>query len=123
MTNFAKLSIDLSNARTELHDKLALTSCEISYNSLPANATLPFVHKHKDNEEVYLIVKGSGKFYVDGEIFAVKEGDCVRINPNGERCIKAAADGLAYFCMQAKANSLGQFNAPDCEMYVSTKIF
>lgn len=123
MANFGKFSVDLGNARIELHDKLALTGSEISYNSLPAGVALPFVHKHKQNEEVYLIVKGSGEFSVDGEVFAVKEGDCVRVDPNGERCIKAAQDGLAYFCLQTKANSLEQFTKDDGVICQDSKAF
>lgn len=123
MANFGKFSIDLGNGRTELHDKLALTGSEISYNSLPAGAALPFVHKHQENEEVYLIIKGSGEFFVDGEVFAIKEGDCVRIAPNGERCLKAAQDGLTYYCIQTKAKSLEQFTATDGVICKESKAF
>ena len=30
--------------RTELHDRLGLTGCEVSVNRLPAGAAVPFVH-------------------------------------------------------------------------------
>lgn len=31
------------DARTELHDELGLTGCEVSVNDLPAGAAVPFV--------------------------------------------------------------------------------
>ena len=101
MSAFAKFSIPADAGRTELHNQMNLTGCEVSYNRLPAGAVIPFVHKHKENEtEVYLIVKGSGEFFVDGESTKVAAGDCVRIDPAGERCIKAGPDGLSYYCIQ-----------------------
>ena len=42
------------NGKVFLHDLLGLTSCEISVNSMPAGVKLPFKHKHKQNEEVYI---------------------------------------------------------------------
>ena len=38
--------------RIELHEKLSLTGAEISLNELPAGANVPFVHSHKENEEI-----------------------------------------------------------------------
>ena len=52
MSNFSKVNVG-QDARTELHDKLSLTGAEISVNNLPAGAGVPFVHSHKQNEEIY----------------------------------------------------------------------
>ena len=38
-----------SLGRVVLHDALALTSAEVSINELPAGASVPFVHAHKNN--------------------------------------------------------------------------
>ena len=54
MTNFTKVSV-ADDARTELHDKLVLTGAEVSINKLLAGTSVPFVHSHKQNEEVYAI--------------------------------------------------------------------
>ena len=113
MSNFAKLSLAADAPRAELHDALKLTGCEVSYNNLPAGVAVPFVHKHKENEELYLIVKGSGEFFLDGEIITLAAGDCVRVDPACERCIKAGAEGLSFYCIQTKAGSLEHFTATD----------
>ena len=66
MANFNKVSV-ANGARTELHDKLQLTGAEVSVNNLPAGASVPFVHYHKRNEEIYFVTAGKGKAVIDGE--------------------------------------------------------
>ena len=51
MASYTKMTVGKEN-RTELHEKLALTGAEISLNTLPAGANVPFVHSHKANEEI-----------------------------------------------------------------------
>ncbi len=100
--------------RITLHDELALTGSEISINELPPGASIPFVHAHKRNEEVYIIVKGKGRFYVDGDEFEIAEGSVVRVDPIGERCLTADSQSpLRYICVQAEAKSLVQFTKDD----------
>ncbi len=41
-------------------DELGLTSSEISFNTMEPNTAIPFLHKHKENEEIYIGVKGEG---------------------------------------------------------------
>ena len=52
MANYTKTTIG-KESRIELHEKLSLTGAEISLNELPAGANVPFVHSHKENEEIY----------------------------------------------------------------------
>ena len=63
---YTKVSVK-EDARTELHDQLGLTGAEVSVNNLPAGAGVPFVHYHKNNEEIYMIASGKGKAVIDGE--------------------------------------------------------
>lgn len=56
--NFKMVSVAPDAARTELHDLLDLTGCEASVNTLPAGAAVPFVHAHKQNEELYGVLAG-----------------------------------------------------------------
>ena len=103
-----------AKGRVTLHHELALTGSEVSINELPPGVSVPFVHSHKRNEEVYVVVKGKGRFYVDGDEFEVAEGSVIRVDPAGQRCI--AADGqspLRYICIQTEAKSLVQFTESD----------
>lgn len=100
--------------RVTLNAELGLTGSEISVNELPAGASIPFVHSHKQNEEVYIILKGSGLFHVDGNEFEVGEGSVVRVAPAGARCLKADEhDAMRYLCIQSEAGSLHQFTEKD----------
>ena len=100
--------------RVTLHDELKLTGSEISINEFPADRSVPFVHTHTQNEEIYIILKGKGQFYIDGEEFSVIEGDVIRVDPAGARCIKADRESpVRYICIQTKVGSLAQFTQND----------
>ena len=103
-----------ARGRVTLHDCLALTGSEISINELPPGASVPFVHSHKRNEEVYIVTKGSGRFNVDGDEFEVTEGSVIRVDPAGQRCITADRQSpIRYVCIQTEAGSLVQFTEAD----------
>lgn len=115
MGNFADLANKETNGmkgRFMLGEALALTGCEVSVNSTPAGKFTPFVHSHKMNEEVYIIVRGKGMLYVDGQEFPIREGSMVRVAPEGARAIKADEDML-HICIQAAKGSLKQATAED----------
>ena len=117
MANYTKINIG-NERRVELHDQLSLTGAEVSVNHLPAGAGVPFVHSHKNNEEIYGILSGRGKAVVDGEEIALAAGDWLRIAPAAKRQFSAAADsGVAYICIQVRENSLGGFTAGDAVVY------
>ncbi len=113
MTHYTKTTLG-KEGRIELHDRLALTGAEISVNELPAGAGVPFVHAHKENEEIYGILAGKGKAVIDGEEVALAAGDWLRIAPVAKRQFSAASDsGITYLCIQVKENSLEHFTAED----------
>lgn len=113
MKNFDKTTVT-ATARTELHDALHLTGAEISVNALPAGASVPFVHAHRQNEEIYAVLEGKGKAVIDGETVELAAGDWLRIAPPAKRQFFAAADeGIKYVCIQVKANSLENYTAAD----------
>lgn len=116
MTNFKKTNIG-NEARTELHEALALTGAEISINSLPAGECVPFVHCHKNNEEIYGIISGSGKAIIDGEETALTSGDWIKISPVAKRQFFANENSaITYICIQVKENSLDTYTMTDAEI-------
>ena len=100
-------------ARIELHEALGLTGAEVSLNLLPAGACVPFVHAHKDNEEIYGILEGTGKAVIDGETVTLAAGDWLRVAPAAQRQFFAGDSDLRYVCIQVKAGSLGGYTAED----------
>ncbi len=123
MTNFKNAEIgkleevgkNYENGKAFLHDLLDLTSCEISVSSMPKGIKLPFNHKHKQNEEIYIFLKGEGTMTLDNETIEVKEGSCVKVLPSAIRTMESKID-LQYICVQAKENSLEQFGLGDAEL-------
>lgn len=106
MKNYAKTNVG-TEGRVELHEALSLTGAEISLNRLPAGAGVPFVHAHKNNEEIYGVLEGRGTAAIDGETVALTAGDWLRISPEAKRQFSAAADcGITFVCIQVKENSL-----------------
>lgn len=113
MKNYNKISV-AQDARTELHDKLFLTGAEVSVNNLPAGTGVPFVHSHKQNEEIYVILAGKGKALIDGEAVELAEGDWLRLSPRAKRQFSAAADtAIRFACIQVKENSLEGYTMDD----------
>ena len=98
-----------------LHDILGATATEISFTKVPPSTSLPFMHSHKMNEEVFLVVQGEGEFQVDDEVFPIREGSVVRVATGGVRCLRntSAAVPLIYVCIQATAGSLVQHTFQD----------
>jgi mannose-6-phosphate isomerase-like protein (cupin superfamily) len=92
---------------------LGLTGCEVSMNRLPAGKKMPFVHAHKKNEELYIVLRGNGTFFVDGEEFPIREGSLVRVAPEGERSWRAGDEDLYFICIQSEAGSLSQATLED----------
>lgn len=93
------------------------TSCEISFGTLPTGASVPFFHSHKENEENYIILSGSGKFQVNDEVFDIAEGSVVRVATNCDRNLKCtSAEPMTYICIQATEGSLGGYTMTDAEI-------
>lgn len=113
-TELGKLEaiINQENGKAFLKDALQLSSCEISVNVMPAGTKLPFSHKHKQNEEVYIFLKGTGTMTLDDTTLAVQEGTCLKVMPDASRTMAAKTD-LHYICIQAKTNSLAQWGLSD----------
>lgn len=100
--------------KTFVKDVLGTSGVEISFGSLSEGQCVPFNHKHKQNEEVYIIIKGKGVFTLNGNDFEVTSGDIIKISPDVVRTNKNTGDGdFSYICIQAKSGSLEQYTMTD----------
>lgn len=116
MANYQKLNVT-GTERVELHDKIGLTGAEISVNVLPAGASVPFVHAHRQNEEIYIILDGKGSMVLDGERIELNANDYLRVSPAVKRQIFAdSKTAIKYVCIQVKENSLENYTATDAIM-------
>jgi mannose-6-phosphate isomerase-like protein (cupin superfamily) len=73
-----------------------------NYFVLPPN-TKGREHDHTDEgqEEVYFVVKGSGRMLVDGEEIQLRPGRFVRVDPASKRVPIAGEDGLEFIAFGA----------------------
>ena len=100
-----------------LHDLLGLTGCEISMNYAPVGYKVPFKHTHKQNEEVYIVLKGKGIFEIDGEKIEIQEGSLLRVSPAGVRTMENTSDSeMIFMVIQTKTNSLEKFTLTDAQI-------
>jgi mannose-6-phosphate isomerase-like protein (cupin superfamily) len=75
-------------------EELRLENSGISYQRLQPSSRLPFGHKHSEQEELYVVVGGSGRIKLDDEIVDLRQWDAVRIAPGTMRNLEAGPDGL-----------------------------
>jgi quercetin dioxygenase-like cupin family protein len=73
---------------------LELEQCGLGYQRIPPGYRFPYGHTHKEQEELYVVVRGSGRMKLDDEIVEVKEWDVVRVPPGTWRGYEAGPEGL-----------------------------
>jgi mannose-6-phosphate isomerase-like protein (cupin superfamily) len=54
----------------------------------------PFVHRHANAEEVYVVLAGSGRIKLDDQLADVRPLDAIRVAPAVARAFEAGPDGL-----------------------------
>jgi uncharacterized cupin superfamily protein len=68
-----------------LRSLLGSAGLEMSLNVVPPGKVMPFLHRHREHDEVYVVVGGRGQFLVDGECIDVQEGSVLRLGPAAAR--------------------------------------
>jgi len=66
----------------------------ISHFRYAANVRSPMAHSHREQEEAYVVVAGSGRVLLDEEIHDLQQWDVVRVAPEVVRAFEAGPDGL-----------------------------
>ncbi len=78
------------------------------------NTAMPFLHKHHENEEIYIGIKGKGQMLLNDSYVEIKEGTVVRVATGAERAVKNNSNDLFnYIVVQAKENSLEKSTTSD----------
>jgi quercetin dioxygenase-like cupin family protein len=66
----------------------------ISHVRLEPNLRSQFAHSHREQEEAYVVVAGSGRVLLDDEVLELRQWDVVRVAPEVVRALEAGPDGL-----------------------------
>jgi quercetin dioxygenase-like cupin family protein len=59
-----------------------------------ADLRSPMAHSHREQEEAYVVVGGSGRVLLDDEVLELHHWDVVRVAPEVVRAFEAGPDGL-----------------------------
>jgi mannose-6-phosphate isomerase-like protein (cupin superfamily) len=92
---------------------LGLEQCGLCYQRIPPDYRFPYGHTHKEQEEVYVVVRGSGRMKLDDEIVELEEWDVVRVPPGTWRGYEGGPDGLEILVFGAP--NLGENPREDVE--------
>src|SRR5690349_20184273 len=92
---------------------LGLEQSGLSYQRVPPGYRFPYGHTHRTQEEVYVVVRGSGRMKIDDEIVELREWDAVRVPPGMWRGYEAGVEGLEILVIGAP--SLGDAPREDVE--------
>ena len=74
----------------------------VSRFSYEPGARMPFGHRHGVQEEVYVVVAGSGRAKLEEEIVEIGLWDVVRVSPAVVRCFEAGPQGMEMICVGGK---------------------
>ena len=66
----------------------------VSYFRFGPGYKSPFGHRHREQEEAYVVVSGSGQARLDDEVIDLAQWDVVRVAPEVVRAFAAGSDGL-----------------------------
>lgn len=80
---------------------LELRESAVSYQRLEPGLRFPFGHRHHRQEELYVVLEGSGRIKLDDEVVEISELDAVRIPPEVMRCVEGGPEGIAFLAFGA----------------------
>lgn len=73
----------------------------VSYFRYGAGFRSPIAHRHREQEEAYVVVSGSGRVRLDDTILDLKQWDVVRVSPNVVRAFEGGPEGLELIAIGA----------------------
>lgn len=56
----------------------------------------PFSHRHREAEEIYVVLRGSGKVKLDDDVVEIQALDAIRVAPQTARAFEAGPGGLEF---------------------------
>jgi uncharacterized cupin superfamily protein len=80
---------------------LGMEHAGLSYQRLEPGYRVPFAHKHKNQEEVYVLVSGSARVKLEDEVRDMKQWDAVRVHRDTVRGFEAGDDGAEFIVVGA----------------------
>jgi mannose-6-phosphate isomerase-like protein (cupin superfamily) len=73
----------------------------VSYFRYGAGYKAPHGHRHREQEEAYVVVGGSGRMKLDDEVVELRQWDAVRVAPGVVRAFAGGPEGLELIAIGA----------------------
>jgi mannose-6-phosphate isomerase-like protein (cupin superfamily) len=80
---------------------LELEQSGVSYQRLAPNFRVPFAHRHKNQEEVYVLISGSARAKLGDEIVELRPFDALRVHKDTIRGFEAGPEGAELIAIGA----------------------
>ncbi len=71
----------------------------VSYFHYPVGYKAPFGHRHREQEEAYVVVEGSGRMRLDDEVTELRQWDVIRVAPGVVRGFEGGPEGLTLIAI------------------------
>jgi mannose-6-phosphate isomerase-like protein (cupin superfamily) len=75
-------------------DELDAEQTGVSYHVVRPGQRQGFGHRHREAEEIYVVLRGSGRVKLDDELIEIGPLDAIRLGPEVARSLEAGPDGL-----------------------------
>ena len=98
---------ELQEARFATKD-LDAEETGLSHHRVKPGKRQGFAHKHDEAEEVYVVIAGSGRMKLDGEIIDIERLDAIRVAPDVTRTFEAGPEGLELLAVGPRHDGDGE---------------
>jgi uncharacterized cupin superfamily protein len=85
------------------HGDLSAEQIGISLQRVKPGKRHAFAHRHKEAEEVYVVISGSGRVKLDDDVKEIGALDAIRVAPSVTRAFEADDDGLELIAFSPRA--------------------
>jgi uncharacterized cupin superfamily protein len=90
---------------------LGLEKSGISLQALAPSSRGPFGHRHREQEEIYVVIAGGGRIKLDDEIVELRQWDALRVPPDVARQVESGPDGIELLAYGAPRTEAGMGDA------------
>jgi mannose-6-phosphate isomerase-like protein (cupin superfamily) len=80
---------------------LELEKSGLSYFRIAPDFRTPFGHRHTEQEEIYVVLSGSGRIKVNDDVVELGPWDAVRVAADAMHTLEAGPEGLEYIAVGA----------------------
>jgi mannose-6-phosphate isomerase-like protein (cupin superfamily) len=83
---------------------LELENSGLSYFRAAPGFRVPFGHRHSEQEEIYVVVAGSARIKLDGEVVDLGPWDAIRVSAHLTRALEGGPEGAEILAFGAPSH-------------------